>query len=126
MSNYNFQEFNSVGGRILPSISLGKSGGFGVSAGFIKKYEPGNVVGVKLFFDKEKMAVGFKFLKKSEEGMMKIKMAPKQGGGHISAQAFLIKFDLESKKYSGKYTPKEDPLPNGDKMFVIELKQKTE
>ena len=122
MSEYKFEEYNSVGGRIIPSISLGTAGGFGISAGFVKKYDLSNVVGVKLLIDKEKNAVGFKFIKAPESGMVKIKFAPNQGGGYISANAFLIKYDIEAKDFNGKYTPIE--VNTGvDKMYIIELKK---
>lgn len=124
MDKYNFQEYNAIGGRIIPSISLGESGGFGVSAGFIKKYDiDSSTSAVKLFYDKEKKAVAFKFSNKIEEGMLKIKMAPKQGGGHISANSFLIKFDLDAKKYKGRYTPEEIEMPNVGKVYVIQLQE---
>jgi hypothetical protein len=125
MDEYNFKEFNATGGRILPSISLGESGGFGISAGFIKKYDFSSLVGAKIFFDATKNVVAFKFLTAPEEGMMKIKMAPNQGGGHISAKAFLIKFDIDSKKFSGKYTPQQKNIPNVGDVFLIELKDST-
>ncbi len=120
MNEYQFEEYNSVGGRVIPSISLGAAGGFGISAGFVKKYDLTGVVGVKLFFDKEKVAVGFKFLKTGEEGMVKIKLAPNQGGAYITANSFLIKYDLDAKDFSGKYAPKE--VDSADtKIYVIEL-----
>ena len=124
MAEYKFQEFNATGGRVLPSISLGESGGFGVSAGFVKKYEIASTTAVKIFYDQAQNAVAFKFYDKFEEGMLKVKMAANQGGGHINANAFLIKFDIDAKKYKGKYSPTEIDMPNIGKVFVIELKEK--
>jgi hypothetical protein len=125
MNEYKFQEYNATGGRILPSISLGESGGFGVSAGFVKKYEIDSVVAAKIFYDQEKNAVAFKFSDKVEDGMLKVKLAPNQGGGYISAKEFLIKFDIDSKKFKGKYTPAQIDMPNIGKVFIIELKENT-
>ena len=123
MNEYSFEQFNATGGRIIPYISLGESGGFGVSAGLVKKYEIGSVVAVKVFYDKAKNAVAFKFSDKFEDGMLKVKMAPKQGGGHISAKVFLVKYDIDANKFKGKYTPREIEMPNVGKVFVIDLKE---
>lgn len=122
MNEYQFEEYSSVKGRIIPSISLGIAGGFGVSAGFVKKYDLKDIVGVKLLIDKEKNAVGFKFLKVVENGMVKIKFAPNQGGGYISANAFLIKYDINAKEFNGRYSPVEIGT-GADKTYVIELKK---
>ncbi len=118
--NYSFEEFKSVGGRISPTINLNVHG-FNLSAGFTKKYDLSNVVGVKLFFDRQKMVVGFKFITQPQEGMSKIKFEPKQGGATINSKDFLVKFDIEDRSYIGRYEPNEIFSPDG-KMFVIQLK----
>ncbi len=121
-NKFNFEEYRSIGGRIIPRITLGNGGGLNISAGFAKKYDIQNVIGVKLFFDRTNVAIGLKLLTEAEEGMLKIKLAPNQGGAYINARAFLIKFDIETKKLAGRYEPKEIDSPNG-KIFVIELKE---
>jgi len=118
---YNFEEYKSPGGRILPRITLGKSGGINISAGFAKKYDIRNVVGARVFFDKEKMAIGIVLVKEKVDGMLNIKLAPKQGGGYINTRGFLIKYDIDAERWSNRYEPKEVDIPNGEKMFVIEL-----
>jgi len=121
---YKFEEYNSVGGRIIPKITLGRSSGLGLSAGFAKKYEIQDVVGVKLFFDRVNYAIGLKLITKPEDGMLKIKLAPKQGGAYINAKAFLIKYDIKAEEVMGRYEPKEIKSEGG-RMFVIELKAKS-
>lgn len=121
--NYKFEEYESVGGRFTPSISLGVVSGFGISAGFTKKYDISKAIGAKLFFDREKTAVGFKFVNEKENGLIKVQFY-KAGGAYINAKPFLIKFDIDQKKYAGKYIPKEVELPGQGKVFVIELKEK--
>lgn len=119
-NQYSFEEYNKIGGRFTPTINLGISGGIVISAGFSKKYDIANAVGIKLFYDKARNAVGVKFLKEAEDGMLKLKMSAK-GGAYVNAKSFLIKFDIDQKVMAGKYDPKEISTPNG-KMYVIELK----
>lgn len=123
--DYSFEEFNAEGGRFTPLISLGEAGGIGVSAGFVKKYpEIKDAAGVKLLFDKGKNAIGVKFLQQKEPGMLAFKVVPR-GGGYINGKAFLVKFDIDPKKYKGRYPVKEIIFPDQSKAHVIELKERT-
>ena len=121
-NTYNFIEFNSVGGRVTPIISLGITGGIGVSAGFSKKYDLSNVIGVKLLYDTEKKVIGIKFLSEKEDGMMKLKPVV-NGGYYINAKSFMIKFDIDAKLYTNRYAPKEIEIPGQGKIYVIEIKE---
>lgn len=125
MSEYNFEEYKAVGGRFNPTISLSKTGGFGISAGFMRTYDYKDIVGVKLFYDKEKKAVGFKIFQKNEEGMLKaITRKDEKGvyGAYLSAKAFLLKYEIDVEKYAGRYSPKK--VENGNEtIFVIELEK---
>jgi hypothetical protein len=126
MDEYNFDEFNETGGRFKQIISLGEKSGFGLSSGFTRANDlVEGLVGVKMFFDKEKNAVAFRFLKTPEEGMVNLKLRPTDKGGYISAQSFIGKYKIDQKKYSGRYTPKEVEHSKYGKIFVIELVEKT-
>jgi hypothetical protein len=118
---YEFEEYKDWGGRIVPTINL-NAHAFTISAGFTKKYDLQGVIGIKLFFDKKKSAVAFKFLKTPEEGMSKIKLEPKQGGGSINSKGFFVKYAIDPKKYQGRYSPEELSTPHGN-LFVIVLKE---
>lgn len=120
MSDFNFTEHKAVGGRFKPIISLGEKTGFGLSSGFTHKYDVAEMIGVKMYFDKERNAVAFKFLKSKEDGMLKLKLRDK--GGYIGAKSFLGEFNIEQNKYAGRYTPKEVMDDNIGKVFVIILK----
>lgn len=118
---YNFKEFKEVGGRFRPIISLGEKSGFGLSSGFTHNYDINGSVGVKLFYDEDKNAVAFKFLKEKEPGMVSLKLREK--GGYISAQSFIGRFKIDQKKYFGRYVPKEETDENFGSIYVIELKE---
>lgn len=121
MSEYQFTEFTETGGRFKPIISLGEKTGFGLSSGFTHAYNMDGVIGVKLYYDESRSAVAFKFLKQKENGMVNVKLREK--GGYIAAQAFLGRFKIDQKKYSGRYEPKEVHDDHLGKLYVIELKE---
>lgn len=117
-----FEEFTLISGRITPTISIGR-GGFGISSGFMKKYPTlSSSVGVKLYFDAERKAVGLRFAATPEENLAKMKPLNK-GGFYLSARSFLIKYDIDRDKYEPRYIPKEEQTPQG-MLFVFALKQK--
>ncbi|HOB89743.1 MAG TPA: hypothetical protein PKG74_00210 [Candidatus Colwellbacteria bacterium] len=121
-NEYNFEEFTSFRGKFSPKISLGTTGGFGFSSGFYNRYNLKDSVALKLFYDKSKMAIGFKFLKNTEDGAMKLK--PRETGGYVAARSFLSKYGIEPGRYAGRYDPKEIMDDNIGKIYVIELEEK--
>jgi len=120
-NEYSFEEFTSFGSKFSSKISLGKSGGFGFSSGFYNRYNLKGSVALKIFYDKAKMAVGFKFLKSREDGSVKLK--PRQTGGYVGIRSFLGKYGIDPIEYSGRYDPKEVMDDNFGKVYVIELKK---
>lgn len=121
MGDYNFEEFKSVGTRYNMFITLGKSERFYIGSAFCRKYEIGSMAGVILMYDKNKKAVGFKFLKERTEGSVGLKKL-QDDSYYINAKAFLGMYDiLPPEKYAGRYQPKEIVNDDGSKLFVIEL-----
>ena len=120
IGQFNFEEFTANSGRVVPTINLSSSG-FSLSAGFTKKYDFTKLVGVKMFYDKEKKAVGFAFRDRNEDGLLKVKLAPNKGGGSIKSKEFLIKYGINARQFQGKYEPQEF-LQGLQKIFVIQLK----
>lgn len=121
-NNYNFEEFTSFKGKFAAKISLVKTGGFGFSSGFYNRYELKNHKALKLFFDKQNMAVAFKFLKEEEPGSVKLKER-KDTGGYVSAISFLNKYGIDAEKYAGRYEPKEVMDENLGKIYVVDLQE---
>lgn len=121
-NNYNFEPFVSQKGRFKPFLSIGEAGGIGISSGFVKKHDANKYTNAKLFYDKNKQAIGIKFLSEKEMGSISTKFY-KEGGGAINGKGFFIKYDIDPKKYKGRYEPKEIEQ-TGEKLYVIELKVK--
>ena len=120
---YNFEEFTSFKGKFASKISLVKTGGFGFSAGFFNANDLNDSVAIKLFYDKDKMVVGFKFLNEQESGSAKLKNR-KDSGGYVSAISFLNKYVIDKNKYAGRYEPRELMDDKLGKIFIIELREK--
>lgn len=122
MENYSFEKFRSVGSRFNITISLGESERFYLGGSFCRKYNILDKAGVELMYDKNKNAVGFRFLDKNEDGMVNLKKLGKDSA-YINAKAFLGIYDIEAKRFQGKYIPKEIPNNPDGKVFVIELSE---
>lgn len=121
IQGYNFEQFTSFKSKFSSKISVGKTG-FGFSSGFYDKNSLKGSIGLKLFYDKDRRAVAFKFLDSMEDGMVKLKK--RQTGGYVSAVSFFGKYEINPEKYSGRYDPikiEDDKLGT---IFIIELKQK--
>ena len=122
-NKFNFEEFTSFGGKFTPKISLGP-GGFGFSSGFYNRYGLKDSVALKLFYDKAKMAIGFKFLETNESGSVKLKN--RTIGGYVAARSFLGKYGIDVKKYGGRYDPQEITDDSLGKVYVIQLEERGE
>lgn len=124
LNAYQFEQFTEIKGKFSSKISLGKSGGFGFSTGFVEKNNLREYRGFQLFFDRSHKAVAFKFLKDTadKKGVIRLKIRDKSGG-FATSRSFLGKYSIDPKKYSGKYDPKLINDETHGKLFVIELKE---
>jgi hypothetical protein len=123
-NDYSFEEFSITKGRFSPLVSLVETGGIGISSGFTKKYglTSENTAAVKFLYDRSNKAIGMRFLPVKEDGALNVKFA-QRGGAHLNAKAFWVKFDIDHKKYIGKYTPTEIQHPQFGKVYVFDLKE---
>lgn len=122
--SFNFKEFKNIGAKLTPIISLGENSGFGISSGFSHKYDMKDIVTTKIYYDDEKKAIAFKFLKEKEKDTVGVKMREK--GGYINAKSFLKTFKIDQKKYWGRYEPEEIMDENLGKIYVIYLKERND
>jgi len=120
--DYNFEQFTEFKGKFTPIISLGKTGGFGFSTGFVERNKLGEYKYIKVFYDKLKNAVAFNFQKEKTEGAVKFKN--RGTGGYFSSKSFIGKYNIDPKKYQGRYTPKKIEVSNVGEVYVIELKDR--
>lgn len=121
-NKYTFEEFQAVKGKFSPSISLTKSGGFGLSSGLYHRYNLDRYMGVKLYFDKGNKVVGLKFLEQEEPGMFSLKHRKKDKGGFFMAKSFLGAYAVDTEKYCRKYQPEIIEQEGIGRLFIIHLK----
>ena len=117
-----FIKFEHVGAKLSNTISLTKSESFGFAAGFYKKYNISIFDYVTLFYDESEKKVGFQFSKEKlgKSSFTLIHSNNKQSGS-IIARSFFRSFEIDSKKYLGKYEPVEFEDAQHGKMFYIIL-----
>lgn len=119
---YLFEEFKQKSGRFNPLITVAKSGGFGISTGFSKKYDIQGCIGVKLFYDRANSSVGLKFVKEKEAGMFKLKVR-KDGGAHLPAKSFFEAYEIKPEALVGRYIPEKAEDNIFGTLFVITLRE---
>ena len=117
-----FIKFEHVGAKLSNTISLTKSESFGFAAGFYKKYGISEFNFVTLFYDRDEGKIGFQFSKdKIGKTSFTLIHSKNKQSGSIIARSFFRTFDIDSKKYQGKYEPVEFTDPQHGQMFYIIL-----
>src|SRR4030043_47653 len=102
-----FEEFSAKGGKFLPQVTLNRSGGFGMSSGMHHKYALDGYSSVKLYYDKGEKKIGIRLIPSQENGAFKLKKRPDQKGAFFGAKSFLRAYDIDPKKFYGRYEPEE-------------------
>lgn len=84
----------------------------------------GDEIGLRLFYDKENMAIAMQFVSGETPGQYKLNMSDKYGATS-KVRAFLLNNSLDIKKYAGKHEYKKYSAStlglDGSDVFVIEL-----
>lgn len=117
-NEYNFEQFTEIKGKFSTKISIGKSG-IGIGHGFLTKNGLNESKAIKLYFDRSKLAIGFKFMEAHEEGSIKLKIRGK--GAHIAVASFFGKYGIEPVEYRGRYEPNTVDTAYG-KLYAIQLR----
>lgn len=121
-----FIKFEHVGAKLTNKISLTKSESFGFAAGFYKKYNLSDFNFVTLFYDKDERKVGFQFSKeKLGKSSFTLIHSDNRQSASIIARSFFRTFDIDKKKYQGKYEPIEFIDPQHGQMFYIVISENT-
>lgn len=117
---YNFKKFESTGGKYETRISITGSRSISFPTKFyqdnnIKKYKF-----VVLFYDEGQKAIGLKFTDDENEPHKYTLIKSDNYGASIVSTSFFKKYNLDPKKYKGKYDWKR-PNTEFGRLFVIEL-----
>lgn len=120
---YNFKKFESTGGKYESRISITSSRSIGFPTKFYNENNVGESKFVVLFYDEEKKAIGIKFTNDEGELHKYTIIKSDHYGGSVVATSFFKKYDLDPKRYKGRYDWKIVETDFG-KLFVIELGEK--
>lgn len=124
MDGYSFKKFEETGGRYETRITITSHNSIGFPTRF---YEQNNISGYKyvvLYYDESKKAIGLQFTNNEEEKHKFTIIKSKKGyGGSVVATSFFKKYELDTKKYKGKYEWKKMESDFGT-LFVIDLGEK--
>ena len=115
-----FEKFATVGGRFNYTISLNKSGGFSFNSGFYKKHNLKSFHYVVLFYDKRGKAVAFDFVKKVEEGALKL--SHRDNTASVKSSSFIAAYGIIPEASAGRYHPKQYKAEEGKNLFYILLR----
>lgn len=122
MSTYNFVKFEGVNKREEDKITVTSTRAFGFPTKFYREHGLENYKYVTLFFDRERLAVAFRFHSDENEPHKYSLLKSKGYGANAMAMSFFKHNNIEAKMYRGRYsyTKQVDPVL-GD-LYVIELK----
>ncbi len=119
---FSFEKFEDFGKRYSNyTISISRSFGIGLNAGFYHKERIKKFKNVVLHFDPKKRAIAFDFTNDdSEKG--KFKISHGDNSGSIVARSFFKAKSIDVETNSGKYQPKIFEDKAAGKLFYIILK----
>lgn len=117
---YNFKKFESTGGKYETRITITGSRSIGFPTKFYNENNIKRYKFVILFYDEEQKVIGLKFSDDKEEPHKYTLIKSDNYGASIVATSFFKKYNLDPKKYKGKYDWKKVRTEFGN-LFVIEL-----
>ena len=127
MVSFNFTETPNTTAKVINTITLTNNEFLSFPTFFLEQYrirEMGDEIGLKLFYDKENMAIAMQFVSGDSPGLYKLNMSDKYGATS-KVRAFLLNNSLDIKKYAGKHEYKKYSAStlglDGSDVFVIEL-----
>jgi hypothetical protein len=124
LSRLNLERFVDVGTRNSRRISVTRSFSFGFPPAFFAEHGLDAFDYVEIYFDKQQLAVAFRFLKGPSDASFKfIKYAEgTKRGGTFVAKSFFTGNDIQPDEVNGKYDV-ERTLVGGDEVYVIQLQK---
>ncbi|MCG2694627.1 hypothetical protein L6261_00900 [Candidatus Parcubacteria bacterium] len=126
MSDYNFVKFTKIGSKTSNySISLTGSYSFGFNSGFYSRESIKDYKKVFLFYDKNKKAVAFQFVRdENSKGAFKIVHSKVGTTGSVTAKSFITQNEIDKREYFGQKEPKKMVDESLGQIYVINLLEK--
>lgn len=122
---YNFQKFEGRNVRLEDRITVTRSHAIGFPTKFYTDNGIKNFKYVLLFWDAGNKAIGIHFTNGEEEKSRFTIMHSKIGyGGSIIARSFFRSYDIDPKKYRGRYQWEKKSLEGVGEVYVIKLRER--
>lgn len=124
MNELVFETFQHRGGKFGNyKVSITNANAFGFLAGFTLRHNLQGFGYVSLSFNKKApTAVGFKF-NNDPKFPGNFKLTHNKNSASVSAHSFFQAYNINAKKYQGKYEPHEHKDPKLGKLFYILLEE---
>ena len=130
MTDFNFIETPNTTGKAIDTITLTANDYLSFPTFFTEKNklkDTGTSLYAKLFFDKDKFAIGIQFISENAPGLYKVNVSTEYGAT-CKIKSFLLNNDIDTKKYADKYGYKKyeaaDIGLSGGDVYVIGLSPK--
>lgn len=119
---YNFQKFEGRNVRLESRITITKSNSVGFPSKFYNDNGIKNYKYVIFYWDPENRAIGIKFTNESGERNKFSILHSKSGyGGSVVARSFFKSYDIDPKKYHGRYDYEKFTDREIGEIFVIKI-----
>jgi|GEM_PF-770646 len=122
--DFNFHKFENTNQRFEDRITVTGTNAFGFPTKFFKDQSIENYKYVVIFYDPDKKAVGLHFTNSEEEKHKFTIIKSKGYGGSVIATSFFKTYNIDPKKYHGKYEWEKKEMPPTGTLFVIILKER--
>ena len=122
---YKFQKFENRNARLENRISVTRSNSIGFPTQFYRNNNIKQFKYVVLYYDQDKKAIGIRFTNNEEDGNKFSIIHSKKGfGGSAVIRSFFRTYNINLKKYYGKYEWKKRAPEGIGELFVIDLKER--
>lgn len=126
IKSLNLKKFEEYGSKISRKISLNKSYSFGLPPTFYKEQGISNYSHAYLYYDESQKVIGIQFVKIAD-GEKGVKIATygkgDDMGATIIARSFFNKYNIDPKKYNGKYDYNKENMEGVGELYLFQLKE---
>jgi len=125
--DYNFQKFEGRNVRLEDRITITKSNSIGFPSKFYDDNKIKNYKYVVFYWDKDNLAIGIKLTNEESEKSKFTIIHSKAGyGGSVVARSFFKTYNIDPKKYHGRYDWEKKGIDGIGEVYVIKIKERKE
>lgn len=122
---FNFKKFENTNQRFEDRISVTGTNSFGFPTKFYQDNHLDQYKYAAIFYDADNKAVGINFNNDENDKHKFSLLKSKKGyGANVIATSFFKSYNIDAKKYQGRYNWEIKDYPDSGRLFVIVLKEK--